>query len=410
MSFRIALTGLDASSTSLDVIANNIANTNTTGFKDSTAHFAELVAGMGTGNGVQVADIKQSFLQGSLTATDNPLDLGISGNGFFRLADQGSLVYSRAGNFTLDRDAYIVNSAGQRLTGYLGDGQGGITGALGEIQLPAADLPPRATTQSDIAVNLDASSTTPPLAPFDYTDPNTYNYTTALSVYDTQGGAHTLTAYFTKQAGPNAWDVHYSVDGTSPTHVTPLTSNLAFTTSGALDTAATPQPVTIDIDLAGVATELGVQNGAAVPLSIQMSYGASTQYGSPFATNAITQDGYATGRLTSIDVDQAGVIYGRYTNGQGQALAQVALANFAAPEELANLGDTVWGETFASGAALVGAAGSGSLGVLESGALEESNVDLAHELVNMITAQRAYQANAQVISTADTLFQTIINI
>jgi flagellar hook protein FlgE len=410
MSFRIALTGLDASSTSLDVIANNIANTNTTGFKDSTAHFAELVAGMGSGNGVQVADVKQSFLQGSLTTTDSPLDMGVSGNGFFRLSDQGSLVYSRAGNFTLDRDAYIVTSAGHRLTGYLGDGQGSITGAIGEIQLPAADLPPRATTASDIAVNLDAASTQPPVTPFDYTDPNTYNYTTALSVYDTQGGAHTLTAYFAKQGVANAWDVHYSVDGTSPTHVTPLTGNLAFTTSGALDTTATPQPTTIDIDLAGVATELGQQNGSAVPLSIQMSYAPTTQYGSPSSTNAINQDGFATGRLASIDVDQTGVIYGRYTNGQGQALAQVALANFAAPEALANLGDTVWGESFGSGAALVGTPASGSLGVVEAGALEESNVDLAHELVNMITAQRAYQANAQVISTADTLFQTIINI
>ena len=277
MSFRIALSGLDASSTSLDVIANNIANANTTGFKDSTAHFAELVAGMGMRNGVQVSDVKQSFLQGSLSTTNNPLDMGISGNGFFRLSDQGSTVYSRAGNFTLDRDAYIVNSAGHRLTGYLGDGQGGITGAIGEIQLPAADLPPRITSQAEVAVNLNADSSTPATAPFDHNDPSTYNYTTAMSVYDTQGGAHTLTAYFSKQAAVNTWDVHYSVDGTDPSHVTPLSSNLAFTSTGALDTAASPQPSTIDIDLAGVATELGGQNGAAVPLSIQMSFAPSRE-------------------------------------------------------------------------------------------------------------------------------------
>ena len=417
MSFRIALTGLGAASADLGVIANNIANTATSGFKSSRAEFAELVSsGIAptrndlSGSGVQVAQVTQQHTQGNLAFTGNSLDLGISGEGFFRVSDAGSMVYTRAGQFKTDREGYIVNNAGHRLTGYQSDANGNITGVLGDIQLPTSDLAPRVTSEVEVGMNLDAADPQPTMAPFDRGNPMTFNHSTSLSIYDSLGAAHTMTTYYMKNAGANSWDIAVSVDDTDPTNLTLGANTLNFLTDGTIDPVTSPQPINVDVDMAAVATELGTTNGAVTPLSLTLDFSQSTQYGSPFGTHSLIQDGYSTGRLAGIDIDDTGVLFGRYTNGQSQSISQVALANFSNPQGLANLGDTVWAETYAAGSPLVGAPGSASLGSIESGAFEESNVEITEELVAMISAQRNFQANAQVISTTDTLTQTIINL
>ncbi len=417
MSFRIALTGLGAASADLGVISNNIANSATGGFKASRAEFAELVAsGIAptrndlSGSGVQVSAVTQQHTQGNLAFTGNALDLGINGEGFFRVSDNGTTLYTRAGNFKTDREGYVVNNAGHHLTGYQTDANGNLTGVLGDIQLPTGELTPRITSEVEVGMNLDAADSVPSVTPFDRTNPMTFNHSTSLSIYDSLGAAHTMTTYYTKNAAANTWDIAVSVDDTDPAHVTLGSASLSFQTDGSVDTTASPQPITVSIDMAAVATELGATNGAATPLALTLDFSQSTQFGSPFSTHSLVQDGFSTGRLAGIDIDESGVVFGRYTNGQSQAIAQVALANFRNPQGLTNLGDTVWAETFASGSPLVGAPGTASLGSLQSGAFEESNVELTDELVAMISAQRNFQANAQVISTADTLTQTIINL
>ena len=419
MSFRIALTGLNAASTDLNVVANNIANSSTAGFKTSRAEFAEFVTrgisaaavdqNNSAGAGVQVATVTSKMTQGNISYTGRPLDMAISGQGFFVLNDNGSRVYSRAGNFQLDREGRIVNAFDHVLTGYLADANGNINNTLGDLRVSTAELPPRITSRVDVGMNLDAAAAIPPISPMDPADPDSYNFSTSLAIFDSQGTAHTLTTYFAK-TGSNTWGLAMSVDGTDPAHVTLSSPTLSFTSGGALDLAASPQPMSVSVDLAAVAAELGVTTGSTSPLVFNLAMTESSQFGSPFATNSLSQDGFASGRLSGVDIDETGVLFGRYTNGQARALGQVALANFSNPQGLSNIGDTVWSETFSSGAALIGAANSGSLGALRAGSIEESNVELTEELVSMITAQRNFQANAQVISTADSLTQTIINL
>ncbi len=419
MSFRIALTGLNAATTDLEVVANNIANSSTAGFKSSRAEFAEFVTrefaaadvdqNDSGGAGVQVATVTQKLQQGSISYTGRPLDMAVSGQGFFVLNDSGTQVYSRAGNFQLDRTGRIVNAFDNALMGYVADGNGNITNVLGELSVSTAEVPPNTTSRVDMGLNLNATSAVPSIAPFDPQDPDSYNFATSLVVYDSQGSSHTVTNYFIK-SGPNAWEVAMSVDGTDPAHVTMSSSALNFTTGGAVDLTASPQPVTVSVDLAAVAAELGTAQGSLNPLVFDLSLADSSQFGSDFSTNSIVQDGFASGRLTGVDMDESGVLFGRYSNGQGRALGQLALANFSNPQGLSNIGDTAWAETFASGTALVGAPNTGTLGALRAGSIEESNVEITEELVNMITAQRNFQANAQVISTVDSLTQTIINL
>lgn len=415
MPFRTALSGLIASGTDLRVIGNNVANAGTVGFKKSRAEFADVYAvsnlggsGNAIGAGVRVSAVTQQFTQGNVEFTDNSFDLAISGQGFFRLSDNGAIIYSRAGMFQVDRDGYIVNSADQRLTALQADAAGNITGALGDLRLNTADIAPNATAMIEVGVNLDADAQIIPALPvFDPTDSLSYNNSTSLTVYDSLGASH-LASFYYRKTGTNTWDSYLFVDGQDVTGAVapPYGANaLSFDAFGNLIAPAggtvtypafTPTPLT-----------------GAAPLNITVDYAGatpSTQYGGNFSVNALTQDGYATGRLIGVNIDDTGVVLTRYSNGQSSVLGQVALANFANPQGLQQMGDTNWAETFDSGAALVGAPGTSSLGLIQSGALEGSNVDLTEQLVTMITAQRNFQANAQVISTADAITQTIINI
>ena len=414
MPFRTALSGLNASSAELRVIGNNVANAGTTGYKKSRTEFADIYASANLGasattigSGVRVNDISQQFSQGNIGFTDNNLDIAISGTGFFRLNDNGVNIYSRNGTFSVDRTGYIVNSQDNRLTGFLADSAGNISGALGDIQLDTSDIAPQASARISYGLNLNASATAPAAAAFDVTDASTYNDSTSLTIYDSLGDSHLATSYYRKTALANQWEVYTYVDGTQVNGAQANGSDLLqFDGLGSLTSlngvAAPPSNYTMG-------NSYNPGNGAN-NITFTMDYGSSSQYGGGFNVNALTQDGYSTGRLSGIDIGDTGVVQARFTNGQTRTLAQIALANFSNNQGLQQMGDTAWAETFESGQALVGAPGSSSLGLVQSGALEGSNVDLTEQLVNMITAQRNFQANAQVISTADTITQAIINI
>ena len=405
MSFRISLSGMNAANSDLNVTSNNIANANTTGFKQSRAEFGDVfpVSAYGLsrntiGAGVRLNQVAQQFDQGNIEFTGKALDLAISGQGFFTLSNQGSSVYSRAGNFGADRDGYVVNPSGHRLQVYLpnASGQGFDTGRMSDLQLATGDSPPRATGDVQLGSNLPADAAPPVIAPFDSTDPSSYNHTTSLTVYDSLGAPHTQSLFFVKTANANEWQVHTEIDGTAVGGPT----TLQYSDTGAL---ASPNPGQFTLP----AHDPG--NGAA-PLDITIDLGESTQYGESFGVSELVQDGHATGRLTGIEVSATGVVSARYTNGVSNALGQVAMTNFANPQGLQPLGDNGWAETFESGQPRRGAAGNSEFGLVQGGALEASNVDLTAQLVNMITAQRNFQANAQMISTQDQITQTVINI
>lgn len=404
MPFNLALSGINAASKDLNVTANNIANVNTTGFKGSRAEFADLfavslqgVSDTATGNGVRLANVAQQFSQGNVNFTNNSLDMAINGEGFFTVSDNGQLKYTRAGAFSADRNGYVVNSAGDRLQVFPPVGNGTFnTGSLADLQLSTAESPPAASTSAALGLNLPADATPPTNGTFDPTDSQSFNQTTSMTVFDSLGASHTMTTYFVKQSAANTWDSYSYIDGNAVGGANTLT----FGTDGSLSSPAN----------GAVALPAWAPANGAAPLNLTLDYSKATQFGNSFGVNSLSTDGYATGRLTGINVDPTGVVLARYTNGQSLPLGQLALARFDNPQGLQQLGDTSWGETFASGQPVRGAAGSSSLGAVQAGALESSNVDLTKQLVNMITAQRNFQANSQMISTADKITQTIINI
>jgi flagellar hook protein FlgE len=404
MPFRIALSGLNAAQSDLNVTANNVANTATNGFKGSRAEFADLfavslqgVSANSSGNGVRVANVSQQFAQGNIEFTDSNLDLAISGQGLFILSDSGALAYSRAGAFQVDRDGYVVNAAQQRLQVYPPIAAGGFnTGGLGDLRLQTTDAAPQATSEVEYTLNVPANAVPPPVAVFDPNDPNTFNQATSLTLFDSLGAAHTGTLYFTKTATANQWNTRLYIDGAAVGPAQTMQySNVGVLTvpAGGLVTFPNYTPST-----------------GAADIAVTVDLSRSTQFGANFAVNSVTQNGFTTGRLIGIDINETGVVQARFTNGRSQPLGQVAIANFSNVQGLQQLGNTQWAETFASGQALRGQAGNSGFGLVQSGALEASNVDITEELVKMITAQRSFQANAQMISTADSVTQTIINI
>ena len=399
MPFAVALSGLNAASADLNVTANNIANANTTGFKASRAEFADVfaVGAQQIGNGVRLGAVSQEFSQGGVDFTDRGMDLAISGEGFFTLSDNGVVKYTRAGSFGVDRNGFVVNSHNDRLQIFPPAGNGTFnTGTLSDLQLQTTDSAPQATSTAEFGINLPANESPPPVAIFDPNNASTYNHSTAITIYDSLGATHTATAYFVKTATANQWDARFYIDGTAVGGANTMT----YSNQGTLAV-----PATGSFTLPAYTPTTG-----AAPITLTTNVLTSTQYGSTFGVNTLSQDGFTSGRLSSIDVDTSGVVFARFTNGRSQALGQVALSNFANPQGLRQLGDTSWGETFTSGDPVRGSAGTSSFGLIQSGALESSNVDLTAQLVNMITAQRNFQANAQMISTADQVTQTIINI
>jgi flagellar hook protein FlgE len=401
MSMNIALTGLNAANEDLSVTSNNLANVATVGFKGSRTEFADLFAStqqgaISTGNGVDVSEVAQQFSQGNIETTGNTLDMAVSGNGFFIVSNNGALNYTRDGEFQLNSSGQVVTASGQLLQGYPPLANGTFnTGGLGDITLTTNESQPQATTTAQITANLPADATPPADAPFNATDPNSYNNTTSLTVYDSLGAAHTASLYFINTA-PNAWEAQLTVDGTAVGAPQPLT----YSQTGQLLTPANGQ-----VTFPAYTPATGAQ-----AMNMTFNFANTTQYGGNFGVTAVQQNGYTTGQLTGINISQTGVVQAQFTNGNSTNLGQVALANFANSQGLQQLGNASWSATNASGQAVNGVAGNSGYGNIQSGSLEESNVDTTAALVDMITAQRDFQANAQMIQTEDQVTQSIINI
>ncbi|MBA1146961.1 flagellar hook protein FlgE [Ectothiorhodospiraceae bacterium WFHF3C12] len=408
MSFETSLTGLNAASADLDVTGNNIANSATTGFKYSRAEFADIFASTSSGvsanaigQGVRLANVSQQFSQGQFDFTSNNLDMAISGNGFFRTSQGGEISYTRNGAFQLDRDGYVVDADGRHLTGFTANNAGAITGALGDLQVNTGNIDPSESTEVDITANLNAAAEDLDAAgapAFDTADPQPeqYNFSTSTTVYDSLGTDHLGTFYFRK-TGANTWDTYFQVDGNAATGPTQLQFNADGTfnqVGGGGSTAVYNQALT---------------NGAD-PLNLTVDYQSLSQFGTPFAVNDLAQDGYAAGEFSSVGIERDGRMFARYSNGQSQLLGQVALTRFSSPQNLQEVGDTRWVETAAAGTPVNTAPGNSGVGTLQSGALEQSNVNLTEQLVQMITAQRNFQANSQAISTQSEITQNVLQI
>ncbi len=405
MGFQQGLSGLNAASKNLDVIGNNVANASTVGFKGAQAQFADVYASsMGGANqagiGVRVSTIAQQFTQGNITTTNNSLDMAVSGNGFFRLSNNGAISYTRNGQFQMDKLGYIVTSQGYRLTGFLPNAAGAIVAtAPADLQISTADLMPSPTVNITAGLNLDSRSAVPAVAPFDPANSLTFNNSTSMTVYDSLGSSHVASLYFANTA-PNTWDAWLTVDGVQVGAV-PL-AQMEFGTNGVLS-------LVNGLPVAAVVSDFFTPAGAALQ-SLSFDFASTSQFGGIFGVNSLSQDGYTSGRLTGFTTGADGMVTGRYSNGQAKTLGQVVLSNFSNPQGLQPMGANNWGETSTSGTPLVGAPGSSSLGLLQTSAVEDSNVDLTAELVNMITAQRVYQANAQSVKTQDQVLQTIVNL
>lgn len=446
MGFQQGLSGLNSSSKSLDSIGNNIANSGTVGFKSGSAQFADVFAASLTGAGAspvgigsKVQAIVQQFTQGNISVTNNPLDTAINGGGFFQMDDgSGGTVYARNGQFQLDKDGFIVNAQGLQLKG--------IAAVNGVIATGSPPVPLRlfdptqslsgtpqmtggsvSATGIQANVNLDSRTGVPPTAPFDYGDPTSYNQSTATTIYDSLGNPHTYSLFFVKTAAAGAWDVYTTVTnppGAVPTFVdlsaagtnrlgtltfdvsgNVLAGNFTETfASGGLDSLGNPVA-------AGADNVLGYPGAVVAAQSFDVDFNGSTQYGAQFAVNAMLQDGFSSGTLAGFNIGKDGIVLGRYTNGQTKPVGQVVLASFRNPQGLQPLGDNRWAQSPGSGDPIIGSPGSsGQYGALQASALEDSNVDLTAELVNMITQQRAYQANAQTIKTVDSILQTLVNL
>jgi len=530
MSFQIALSGLSASQTSLEVTSNNIANSRTNGFKESRAEFGDVFSSSisdssstSAGKGVRVNKIAQQFSQGTVDFTSRNLDLAINGDGFFVLkAGDGSTEYTRAGAYSADRDGFVVNHSGQKLQVYppVTDASGEVTFDPGvtttDLSLPLANSAPKGTEKVTTAINLDAASV-PPSTTFSTSNPTSYSYSTSTTIFDSLGASHIATFYYDKledvkvtggledggaprvinislvdedgitvppvapavahtltfsdgagvgewtvtpagggltggaqtitfgnsdnsqtvtpsilsfgnytidlsglqqtdfggggsdaifanadPAGPNnTWDIHTFIDGLDQTTGAQGVAGhtVSFTNGGALNSPSSGSVI---------ATSFTPPGAATIDLDINIS--DMTQFGGEFAVSNLTQNGYATGRLSGLDIDQTGIAFARYTNGQATAIGQLALAKFNSNQNLGKLGDTNFGETFGSGIVQLGTAGTSNFGTVQSGALEASNVDLAEQLVNLIVSQRSFQANSKVITSVDQILQTIINI
>jgi flagellar hook protein FlgE len=489
MGFGQSLSGLNAAAQNLDIIGNNIANSSTVGFKSASASFSDVYANSKIGLGVQVTGVHQRFSVGNVRITGGQLDLAIDGEqGLFRLQNaSGEIFYSRNGEFFADKNNYIVNAQGQRLTGYAGASN--VT-ALGPLRVPTGNIAPSPTDAATTKANFDANASVisevdipevlgsvtltslttgnqepaasyrvsstgtitwvdaagqtiapPPdgtytsgndvrvqLAggqivagsfdskapnvsyspavtgrPFSPTDPKSYTDALPIPAYDSLGNLHQLTQYFVKREGAtgtqSSWDVHYTLDGVpvdAPAGGGPL--KMIFDSAGRM-ISATETTIVVNAP--------GVPGAPAEPLAIRLDYAGSTQFGGPF-TPSFTQTGFPTGEYAGLSVSATGDVIANYTNGETQVVGAVALADFRNMQGLKAVGGNAWVETSESGMAIMGRPGANGMATLKGMALEESNVDMSQELVNMIVAQRTYQANAQTIKTQDQVLQTLI--
>ncbi|MFK3660819.1 flagellar hook protein FlgE [Scandinavium sp. NPDC088450] len=403
MGFSQGLSGLKAASKALDVVGNNIANSQTAGFKAGSVAFADIFAG-GTGLGVQVGSVTQNFKDGGLTTGNSALDMGITGRGFFRMQTEGGGVfYGRNGQFEQDKNGNIISSTnGLFLTGYQASGTPPVINPgspIGPIRIPSDDMPPLASTAGSLTGNLPAGDTDlHSKADFDYKDENTFNYQSQVEAFDSLGNKHTIKIYYVQTAA-GEWTA-YSRNETSPTGpndgLTEL--DLEFDTNGKLK---------------GPNTKLTV-NGAAFngsnPLGVEIDFASITKYDNSYSTKLDKIDGYGAGKMLNFTVGKSGEVVVVYSNGERQNVAQVVMADFANSGGLASEGNNLWSETPQSGQPFFGTSGTSTFGTISGGMLEQSNVELGDEMVNMIVFQRNYQSNSQTIKTQSELLQTLVNL
>ncbi|CFR08250.1 flagellar hook protein FlgE [Yersinia kristensenii] len=426
MGFSQAVSGLNAASSNLDVIGNNIANSATSGFKAGSVSFADMFAGSQTGMGVKVAGITQDFNDGTTTTTNRRLDLAISQNGFFRMQDStGGIFYARNGQFKLDENRNIVNMQGLNLTGYPATGtpptvQQGANPI--PLSIPQGMIPAKATTAGNMVANLtsthdiipaDTTSGGVTTPTFDADKPDTYSFVNNMTTFDSLGNRHEINVFYVKRSedsvNGNSWDVYTRDSSAVPAQVAAKRGSMLFDTNGALKsvTNGTNAASTTDFNMT---IPMGIVNGAPAQDFALNVAGSKQQNTGTDSIVTQNQTGYAAGEFTGFQINNDGSVVGTYSNQQTQLLGQIVMVNFANPEGLSSEGNNVWKETLSSGNAILGTAGSGGFGTLTSGALESSNVDLSKELVNMIVAQRNYQSNAQTIKTQDQILQTLVNL
>jgi flagellar hook protein FlgE len=416
MAFQQGLSGLNASALALDVIGNNVANSSTVGFKSSSAHFADVYAASLNGSsatqvgiGTMISSVFQQFTKGNISSTNNPLDIAINGGGFFDVTRDGMTYYTRNGQFHADNQGYIINDQDYCLMGYPVTTTGEIVLSTPEpIRADTANIAPRPTGSAEggdarMVLTLDSSQDVPTTSPFNPQNPLSYTYSTAQTVYDTLGVEHVITYFFVKTPNvPAEWELHVTLDGDA-TNVQQMTS-LEFDTNGKLTT-------TMPLALPGawaIATGADSPLGAGQP-NWNIDFTGTTNYAGASTENSQYQGGYAQGALSSVSVSPDGIVLGNYSNGRSKPLAQIVLSTFPNMNGLLNAGNNLFEATTTSGQGLIGTPGAGTRGMLRSLAVEESNVDLTTELVNMITQQRNYQANAQTIKTQDQVMQTLVN-
>lgn len=414
--------GMRAESEALGVVSDNIANVNTVGFKRSRAVFEDVLGRsvMGgnavAGGGSRVSQITQMWTQGALVTTGVPTDLALSGDGFFVV--QGAVdgtdgqFYTRAGQFRVDANGYVVNSDGLRVQGYQADDSGAISPTVGDLQVDGITLPATPTDIVELGANLSADPLTGPPIAWDPLNPDG-DATATVTVYDSLGQAHQGTVWFINNGG-GSWDWHVTVDGgeiTGGTAGVPFegaNGTLTFNTNGSLQAETT---VASNFDF------LGATPGQSISFDFGSSiaeggtgFGGTTQLAGASTVNMTRQDGFSGGVVQGIRVDADGTITGIFGNGQDRALGRVAIASFASNEGLARSGQNLWSETRASGEVLLGAAGTGGRGSVVAGALESSNVDIGAEFVDLISYQRGFSANSKIITTADEMYQELVNL
>jgi len=415
MSLLVALSGVQAAQTDIDTIGNNIANVSTTGFKGSSAEFSDIYANSlsgavgasgALGQGVNTTNISQLFTEGTITQSGDPLDVAINGNGFLQVQTPSGVAYTRDGNLQLNASGNLVTDSGAMVMGFSASASGtGSTsaGPLSAIQINNGNIGAVATSSLNMNVNLPSSDpvvdTT--ATPFSASNPASYDESTTTSVYDSLGVSRTLTTYFTQVSGsgsPDQWATHWLLSdsggglvasGAGPT--------LAFNSAGQLTAGS------------GTITVGNLPNGAT-NLNIATTFAGSTLSNLTFGVNGISNNGNTAGEFTGLEIGSTGQITGQYSNGLTKNFGTIALANFTNPQGLVPLSNNMWQASLASGVALTGTPGSSALGTLESGALEGSNIDLSAQLVNLIAAQQAYQANVQGINVDQQDVQRLLTI
>jgi len=432
MSFNIALSGINAAQKDLDTTSNNIANVNTTGFKESRAEFSDVYSSSlfsnsrtQVGEGVVTSDVAQQFNQGSFQFTNNSLDLAINGNGFFATTqelDDQDVSLTRAGAFKLDSENYVVNSNGEYLRAFPVNEDGSVTSvslaATQALKIPDSAGDPQETQTVDMSVNLPSNAdeiTRPPA--FDHTDRTTYNSSTSIPVFDTLGQTYTLTTYYTlTDAANNLWSINYTLSDGKGTYDAGDTNQIKFDSSGSPEDIAGPpivpsnpatQALSSFADYIAQGLDIG---GADTTQVITVNHNDCTQFASEFEVNGLEQDGITIGRLTGIDIGSDGLVIATYSNGQNEPLGKLALVRVANEQGLTQQGNTSWKVSQLSGEGLAGQPDSGSFGSIRSGTLEQSNVNLTTELVDLITAQRNFQASSRALEVNNTVTQNILQI